>query len=295
MAMVEKRSVSGKCFDGFNVLLMGLLMLGMLYPLYYIVICSFSDYTLLSARDGLVFWPVQPTLTAYRAVFRDPMILPSYGNTLLYVSVGTAVQMAMTINGAYILSRRQSFLLAKPLNLMIVITMFFSGGLIPTYMVVSGLGLLDSMWALILPYAITTWNLILMRNSFEAVPEALLESARIDGANEFQTLVRIVLPVSLPILAVITLYYLVGNWNAWFPASIYIQDRSRYPLQLILREILIVSVMDTSDAGSYGEVGDLQEIIKYAAIVIATVPILCVYPFLQKYFVKGIMVGAVKG
>lgn len=295
MAMVERKTTSSKCFDAFNITLMVLLTLMMLYPLWYILICSFSDYTLLNAKEGLTLLPVSFNLTAYKAVFRDPMILPSYRNTLLYVSVGTLVQMVVTIDGAYILSRRQTFLLAKPLNLMVVITMFFSGGLIPTYLVVRDLSLLDSMWALILPYAITTWNLILMRNSFESVPEALLESAKIDGASEFKTLIHVVLPVSLPILAVITLYYLVQNWNAWFPASIYIQDRTRYPLQLILREILIVSVMDTSDAGSYGEVGDLQEIIKYAAIVIATVPILCVYPFLQKYFVKGIMVGAVKG
>lgn len=295
MAIVEKRSTASKCFDIFNVVLLGLLTLLTLYPMYYILVCSVSDYTMLNAQEGLVLFPVHFNLTAYKAVFRDPMILPSYGNTLLYVSVGTTLQMLMTINGAYILSRRGSFILAKPLNLMIVVTMFFTGGLIPTYMVVRDLSLLDSMWALILPYAINTWNLILMRNSFEAVPEALLESAKIDGANDFQTLMRIVLPVSLPILAVICLYYLVENWNAWFPASIYLQNRERYPLQLILREILIVSVMDTSDAGSYGEVSDLQEIIKYAAIVVATAPVLCVYPFLQKYFVKGVMVGAVKG
>ncbi len=293
--MVEKRTIASRIFDAMNVIFLIGISLTMLYPMYYILICSFSDYTLLNAHEGLVFLPVRPNLVAYRAVFRDPMILPSYGNTLLYVSAGTLVQMIMTINGAYILSRRKSFLFAKPLNLMITITMFFSGGLIPTYMVVRDLHLLDSMWALIFPYAITTWNLILLRNSFESVPEALLESGKIDGANDFQTLIHIVLPVSLPILAVITLYYMVANWNAWFPASIYIQDRKRFPLQLILREILIISVMDTSDAGSYGEVGDLQEVIKYAAIVIATAPILCIYPFLQKYFVKGMMVGAVKG
>lgn len=295
MAIVEKKSVGSKVFDIFNIILLAAIMLFTLYPLYYILICSFSDYTLVSAQDGLVLFPLGFNLTAYKAVFRDPMIIPSYGNTLLYVTVGTTVNMLMTINGAYILSRRQSFILAKPLNLMIIVTMFFHGGMIPLYMVVRDLKLLDNMWALILPYAINTWNLVLMRNSFESVPESLLESAKIDGANEYQTLLKIVLPVSLPILAVITLYYLVANWNDWFPASIYLQDRTRYPLQLILREILIVSVMDTSDAVSYGDVADLSEIIKYAAIVIATVPVLCVYPFLQKYFAKGIMVGAVKG
>ena len=294
MAIVEKKTIGSAAFDVFNYVFLGLLVAVTLYPLYYVLICSFSDYTLLSAKEGLVLWPVGFSFGAYNSVFRDPMILPSYRNTLLYVVVGTTVNLLMTINGAYVVSHRGSFMLAKPLNMMIVFTMFFSGGMIPLFIVVRDLGLYNSMWALILPTAISTWNLILMRSSFEGVPVSLLESAKMDGANDFYVLVRIVLPLSLPIIAVITLYCLVDHWNAWFPASIYLQDRARYPLQLILREILIISVMDTSDVSNYGEIGNYQEVIKYAAIVIATVPILCVYPFLQKFFVKGIMVGAVK-
>lgn len=289
---IEQKSISSRIFDIFNYCFLALVTITALYPMWYALVASFSDYTLLTTQSKFGLWFIGFNTDAYRAVFKDPMILRGYGNTLLYVGVGLIVQMLMTVNGAYILSRR-SFMWRKPLTIFVMVTMFFSGGLIPTFLVVKGLGLYDSMWALILPNVINTWNMLIMRNSFEAIPESLVESARIDGADDMCILFRIILPMSTAILAVITLYYLVAGWNAWMPASIYIQQRERFPLQLILREILIINQLDL-EVTANSDVTSVEDTIKYAAIMVATVPVLCVYPFLQKYFVKGIMVGAVK-
>jgi putative aldouronate transport system permease protein len=261
--------------------------------MWYILVASFSDYTLLNAVKGLVVIPVHFNLSAYTAVFRDPMILRSYLNTLGYVCLGIVINMIMTANGAYILSRKK-FFWHKFLSFMVIFTMFFQGGLIPSFLLVRSLRLYNTIWAVLLPLAINTWNMLIMRNSFEAIPESIVESAKIDGANDLTILIRIILPMSKAILAVIFLYYLVARWNGWYEYMIYIQKRERFPLQLILREILIANQMDTSGALSYGDTYDIQEVIKYAAIVIATIPVLVIYPVLQKFFVKGIMVGAVK-
>jgi putative aldouronate transport system permease protein len=178
---------------------------------------------------------------------------------------------------------------------MIVVTMFFQGGLIPTYLLVSNLGLVDTPWAMIIPGAINTWNLIIMRTSFQAVPASLEESAKIDGANEWTIMWRIILPLSIPVMAVMVLFYAVGHWNAWFNAMIYLRDRNLYPLQLILREILITNSTDSMMTNASGvDKMPISETIKYATIMVATIPILVLYPFLQKYFVKGVMIGALK-
>ncbi|MBY9085297.1 carbohydrate ABC transporter permease, partial [Paenibacillus sp. HN-1] len=201
----------------------------------------------------------------------------------------------ITALGAYVLSRKQVFW-NKYFMIMITFTMFFSGGLIPLYLVVKGVGLTNSLWATILPFTISTFNLIIMRTSFQSIPDSLEESAKIDGANQFTILFKIIIPLSMPVLAVMGLYYAVDKWNGWFYASIFLKDRELFPLQLILREILVLGSTDSmSTSANAGEQQQIGETIKYATIMIATLPILCVYPFVQRYFVKGVMIGALKG
>jgi putative aldouronate transport system permease protein len=187
---------------------------------------------------------------------------------------------------------------SRPVMIMIIITMYFNGGLIPNYFNIKELGLYNSIWSLILPGAISTFNLIILRTAFLAVPDSLEESAKLEGANHFVILFRIILPLTMPTVAVLILYYAVGHWNSWFNAMIYLKTRTKFPLQLILREILIQNDSTSMTAGMSGDTGDklaIAETIRYATIIVATLPILCVYPFLQKYFTKGVMVGAVKG
>ncbi len=238
--------------------------------------------------------PLGFSLEAYKLVFENPMILTGYRNTLFYVTVGTSINLLMTSLSAYVLSRKN--VMFKNAMMMVVFTMFFSGGLIPFYLTVRELGLSDSMWAVILPTAMSTYNMIVMRTAFTAIPDSLEESARIDGANDFTILFRIILPLSLPVVAVMILFYAVGHWNAWFNAMIFLRTRDKYPLQIVLREILIASSTDdmTTNVDSLDK-EPLGETIKYATIIVATLPILMVYPFLQKYFVQGIMIGALKG
>jgi len=274
---------------------MVLLVIVTLYPILYVVFASFSDPNLLAAHRGLLIKPLGFTLGGYSLVFANPNIPMGYLNTLFYVLVGTAINMFMTIVFAFVLSRRKLYWKA-PLMVMVVITMYFSGGLIPLYLVIRQIGLLNTRWSLLLPAAISTWNLIVMRTSFQGIPASLEESAYIDGANDLTILLRIVLPLSVPVIAVMVLFYAVGNWNSWFSASIYLKNRALFPLQLIIREILIINnTNDMLTEVDNVDRGNFQELVKYAVIVIATVPILTVYPFLQKYFVKGVMVGALKG
>jgi putative aldouronate transport system permease protein len=230
-------------------------------------------------------------------VFRNPMIVGGYINTIIIVVAGVTINITFTAIAAYFVSRK-NVMWSKAMMIMIIITMYFNGGLIPNYFNIKDLGLYDSLWSLMLPGAISTFNLIIMRTAFLGVPDSLEESARLDGANHFVILFRIILPLTMPTVAVLVLYYAVGHWNAWFNAMIYLKSRSKFPLQLILREILIQNDTTSMTAGIAGDSGDklsIAETIKYASIIVATVPILCVYPFLQKYFVKGVMVGAVKG
>ena len=218
-----------------------------------------------------------------------------YRNTLFLVIVGTAINVVMTSFGAYVLSRR-GYMGKRFLNFFVVFTMFFGGGLIPFYLTVKSVGLLDSLWALILPKCIATYNMIIMRTAFQGVPDSIEESAHLDGANDFTILFRMFWPLTLPTMAVMILFYAVDHWNAWFNAMIFIQTRALFPLQLILREILISSDTSQMTTGVGGlETGIVGETIKYSTIIVATVPVLVVYPFLQRYFVQGIMIGAVKG
>jgi putative aldouronate transport system permease protein len=266
-----------------------------IYPFLYVLFASLSDATYVVQQRGLFWYPKGFNIEAYKLVFDNPAIISGYLNTFFYVIVGTSLNILMTSLGAYALSR-ESVLLKNPIMFMIVFTMFFNGGLIPTYLLVNELGMLDSRWALIIPSAMSAYNLIIMRTAFQGIPVSLEESAKLDGANDFTVLFRIVLPLSMPVVAVMILFYGVGHWNGWFNALIYLRTRDLYPLQLILREILITNSTDSMMTGvSGGERAQIGETIKYATIIVATVPILLLYPFLQKYFVKGVMIGAIKG
>jgi putative aldouronate transport system permease protein len=290
-----RRSWGERLFDGANVIFMILLSAVTLYPFLYVLFASLSDPTWVVQMRGLILFPKGATLEAYKLVFDNPAILTGYANTLFYVIVGTALNILMTSLGAYALSR-QSVMWKNPIMFLIVFTMFFNGGLIPTYLLVNNLGMLDSRWALIIPSAMSAYNLIIMRTSFQSIPVSLEESAKLDGANDFTVLFRIVLPLSMPVVAVMILFYGVGHWNGWFNALIYLRTRDLYPLQLILREILITNSTDSMMTGVGGaDKMPIGETIKYATIIVATVPILMLYPFLQKYFVKGVMIGAIKG
>jgi len=293
--MTLKRSFGERLFDASNVLALSLLTLITAYPFLYVLFASLSNPESVVQTRGLLLFPKGLNFEAYSLVFMNPSILTGYINTLFIVVAGTALNLAMTALGAYALSR-QNVMWKNPIMFGIVFTMFFSGGLIPTFLLVNDIGLLDSRWALILPVAMSTYNLIIMRTAFQGVPVSLEESAKLDGANDFTVLFRIFIPLSMPVIAVMILFYGVYHWNSWFNALIYIRTRELYPLQLILREILITNSTDsmmTSVGG--GDRMPVGETIKYATIIVSTIPVLCLYPFLQKYFVKGVMIGAIKG
>jgi putative aldouronate transport system permease protein len=292
---VIRPSRGERAFSWVNVLLLSVLMLVTAYPLVYVLFASLSDPPSIVAYRGALLKPLGLTLDAYVRVLQNPMIATGYRNTLLYVVGGTALNMTLTCLGAYALSR-QNVMFKKPIMLLIIFTLFFNGGLIPTYLLVGQtLHMADTPWALIVPTAVNTINLIILKTAFESVPVSLEEAARIDGANDFTILFRVVLPLSLPALSVVLLFYAVAHWNAYFQALIYLQSRDLYPLQLVLREILITSNVESMTTSvSSSDTFEIGQTIKYATIVVATLPILVIYPFLQKYFVKGALLGAIK-
>jgi len=292
--MVIHRSFGDKIFDSFNYVFLTLLMVITLYPFLYVVFASFSSAEMLATTRGILYKPLGFSLEAYKSVFDNPMILIGYKNTAFYVIVGTFYNIIMTSLGAFVLSRK-NFYWKKYIMAMVIFTMFFGGGLIPSFLLVKGLGMYNTVWALIIPGAISTFNLIIMKTAFEAIPLSLEESAKIDGANDILILFKIILPLSMPTIAVMVLYYGVGHWNAWFGALIYLRNKELYPLQLVLREILISNSMNDMLQNSDTDKMFLGETIKHATIIVATLPILMIYPFLQKYFVKGVMIGALKG
>lgn len=266
-----------------------------LYPMYYVVMASFSDANQLMAFRGFLWMPLNANIESYRAIVKNKMLFTGYANTLFVVGVSLLLNITMTSIGAYFLSRK-NLMLKKAVMIYILITMYFSGGIIPLYLTVKNLGLYNSIWSLIIPAAVNTYNLVIMRTSFEAIPDSLVEAALIDGAGHVQILIKIILPLAKATVAVMVLYYGVAHWNSWFNAMLFLSDRTKFPLQLVLREILIQN--DTSamtQGGGLNDTINIAKTIKYAVIVVSTVPILCVYPFLQKYFAKGALVGAVKG
>jgi len=295
--MVVKKSLGDRAFDIINAVFMVLMIIITVYPFVYVIFASISEARQLVGHSGLLLRPKGFSLMAYKLVFHNPNIASGYKNTLFVLVVGTFINLFLTSLGAYVLSRK-NFGFRNFMMIIIVFTMYFNGGLIPRYLLIyNNYHLGNSLWALILPQAISTWNLIVMRTSFMSIPDSLEESAKIDGANDFIVLFRIILPLSLPVVAVMILFYGVGHWNAWFDAMIFLRERELYPLQLILREILISNSNDIM-LGGVTDIGDRElvgESIQYATIIVATLPVLFIYPFVQKYFVKGVMVGALKG
>ncbi len=295
--MAIKRKTSEKVFDCFNIVFLSLLSLICIYPMLYVIFASVSEPNRLISHQGVLLAPLGFTLKGYSLVLDNPSIKTGYINTIIYVVLGTFISLVLTTLGAYALSRKRVYF-AKPIMILIIITMFFQGGLVPFYLLMKDMHMLNTIWAIVLPSAISSYNLIIMRTSFAEIPDSLEESAKIDGANDFTILIKIILPVSKAIMAVMLLFYAVGMWNSWFNASILLRDKNLYPLQLVLREILISgdknSMVKMASLGSYGE-SAYRTLVQYSTIVIATVPILCVYPFLQKYFVKGVMIGSIKG
>lgn len=292
---IMKQTFPERIFNYFNITFLTILSIVTLYPLVYVLIASVSDPTYVAQTRGLMLTPKGFNFDAYKMVFDNPMIVTAYLNTFFYVIVGTTINILLTSLGAYALSRK-NVMWRDLIMFMIVFTMFFEGGLIPLYLLVNNLGMLDSRWALIFPTAVSAFNLIIMRTAFQAIPDSLEESARIDGANDFTILFKIILPLSMPVVAVMVLFYGVYHWNSWFQAMIFLQDRELFPLQLILREILIANSTDSMMTGvSSSDAMPIGETIKYATIIVATLPILLLYPFLQKYFVKGVMIGGIKG
>lgn len=287
-------STGRKIFCVINYLFLILFGLVCVLPMWHVICASLSDPMELSTKKGLILWPLgQANIQGYVLMFGNKSILNGFLNTLFYVGVGTLVNVVLTFMGAYVLSRK-NFLYRNVIMALISFTMLFNGGMIPTYVVVSKLGLYNSRLALILPTAISVFNLIVMRTSIQEIPESLVESATLDGASHWRIMWSIILPVSKATIAVIALFYAVTNWNSWFNAMLYLQDRNKYPLQLIMREIVMQNTQGTSS--SLSTLTDVyRPLVKYAVIVFSTLPILAVYPFAQKYFVKGVMVGSIKG
>ena len=292
------RTRGEKSFAVFNYIFMTLLCIICIYPLWYVLVASLSDPVLLYMQRGILVWPLgEWSIRGYQLVMENPNIPLGFRNTLIYLGIGTFINMLITTMAAYGLSRKDCYWNGKIMKL-IAFTMYFAGGLIPFYLMVKSMNLLDTYSGIILPVMVNTWNLIVMRTAFAGIPDSLEESARLDGANDWTILWRIFFPLAQATIAVIALFYSVGWWNNWFNPSIFLSSKSKYPLQLVLREILLKN--DTSAMTQVGSIGQSQQeqyrmLVKYCTIIVATVPILIVYPFLQRYFVKGVMVGSIKG
>lgn len=295
--MKRKRIKTGdRTFDIINTLLLIIIFLIIFYPMYYILIASFSDPD--KVLTGKIFLlPNGFQIESYKTVFSNSEVMNGYLHTIMYAVVGTLINLFVTLTAGYALSR-EDLKGKKPITLFFIFTMFFSGGTVPTYMLVKHLGILNTFWAMVLPNAMSVWNLILCRNFFEGnIPKELLEVAQIDGCKNSYFFVKIVLPLSKALIAVMVLFYAVGHWNSYMQPLLYLSDRSKYPLQLVLKNILISSQPDASLAGmtDRAEMYKQTEMLKYALVVVTSVPMIVLYPFVQKYFVQGVMVGSVKG
>ena len=284
-------------FSVINGILLCVVAFMCLYPMLHVIFASLSMPDQLMRHSGVLWRPLGFTLDGYILAFRNPNILTGYMNTIFYVVVGTVASLLVTSAGAFVVSRKDA-MLARPIMMSIVFTMYFSGGLIPLYLLVLNIGLFNSRMVIILLSLVSTWNLIVMRTSYLSIPAEMDESAKIDGASPFRVFVSIYLPLSKAMLSTIGLFYGVAHWNSWFNHMVFLRDRALFPLQLILREILIINDMTAMTGvevvGAYATTM-YQVLVRYAVIVIATLPILMIYPYIQKFFVKGVMIGAVKG
>lgn len=297
----QSGSRSDKVFDAVLLVVLTLILLITLYPVYFVLISSFSDPVAVAGGD-VTFWPVGFTLEGYQTVLKDSAIVRGFLNSVVYTVVGVLVNLFLTLPTAYALSRRD-FPARKPILVFYMITMFVSGGMMPTYLVVQQTGLLDTMWALILPGAVNVYNLLTARAFFRAgIPEELLEAARIDGCNNTRFFLQVALPLSGALVAIMVLYYGVAHWNSYFNALLYISDQNKWPLQMQLRSVLLQNSWNAAATGFTPEqlaerqrLEALAEMMKYSLIVLSCLPMMIAYPFVQKHLVKGVMLGAIKG
>lgn len=289
----KKKSINDWALDIFIYLFMIFVLLVTLYPMWYVVAASFASSTDLIRNPGIMLWPKHPGLGSYKLVFENPKFLRGFVNIIKIMAMALPLNLVMTLLCGYFMACR-GMVWKRVICMFILFTMYFGGGLIPGYLNIRSLGLYDTIWALIIPGCLSVYNAIICKTAIEAIPESLQESAYLDGAQDFQVLFKIIMPLIKPTMAVLLLYYGVAHWNSWFSASIYIRDEMKLPLQNIMRQILMEN-QNLADANSGDYYNAYAAAIKYAAIVVSTGPILCIYPFLQKYFVKGVMIGAVKG
>lgn len=291
------RSKSDRVLDFSIYCILAIVLVVVIYPLYFVIIASISDPTYVNSGQ-MTLWPKGLNFNGYVRIFQDHSILTGYRNSIIYTVVGTAISLLFTLPAAYALSRKD--LDGKNIIMYLVtFTMFFSGGLVPTFLLIKQLGMYNTIWSLVLPGAVGPYNLIIARSFFQnTIPDELREAAEIDGCSNLTFFVRMVVPLSAAIISIMVLFYGVGYWNAFFNALIYIKDKDMYPLQLVLRNILIVNQVSMDMMGDVDQAAKQQEIaglIRYGVIIIAALPLLVLYPFLQRYFVKGVMIGAVKG
>jgi len=294
--MANKTTTADRVFDIVNALIMTALCVVIIYPLYFVLVASFTDPNVVN-QGRILLYPVSPFIGGYERIFASPPLWQGYGNTIVYTVVGTAVAIAVTLPCAYALSRRD---LAgrRVLMFLFTFTMFFSGGIIPLFIVLKQLNVYNTIWAMVLPGAVSVYNLIVCRTFFDtSIPGELLDAARIDGCTDFGFFFRIVLPLSSTIIAVMILFYATGIWNAFMNALMFLQDQKKMPLQVILRNLILINQASsiTVDASEIIMRQKLAEQLKYAIIVVSAFPLLIAYPFLQKYFARGVMIGAVKG
>lgn len=289
-----KNSKSSKfsAFDIANGIFMTLIIITTLYPFLFIISSSISDPVAI-LRNEVVLWPVRFSIDNYKVVFSNNNVLLAYWNTIRYTVVGTAISIVLTLCMAYALSRKR-FTGRVFIMKIVTFTLLFNGGIIPTYLIIRGMGMIDTIWAIVLSGAVSAWNLIVTRTFFDGMPDSLEESGIIEGCNDIQVFYYIFLPLSLPITATMILFYAVGQWNSFFVPLLYLNDKKKFPLMIFLRNLLIQGDV-TQYEGMGSEVSVVQQGIKYAIIVVTTLPIVLVYPFLQKYFVKGVMIGSIKG
>lgn len=292
------RTTGDKIFDTVVLALLAIIMVIIIYPLWFVIMASLSDPRLIY-DDPFLFLPKGFTLASFELVFENEEIWRGYANTIFYTTFGTFINLAMTVAGAYPLSRKD-FRGRHVFTVVFTFTMFFSGGLIPLYLLMRDLGMLNRVWAMVLPQAIAVYNLIIMRTFFQSrIPQELQDAALIDGCSNVRLLVKIVLPLSMPIIAVMILFYGIGHWNSYFPALVFLSSRNKYPLQMILREILIQGEMSSMLTIAYDDQYAERMIAKmglrFSVIIVSTLPIFIIYPLLQKFFKEGIMIGALKG
>lgn len=291
------RSKGDILFDFINYTVLSIVFIVVFYPLFFVLIASFSNPALVNSGQ-VWFYPRDISLEGYKSIFSNDQIMIGYRNSLIYTVIGVCISLIGTIPAAYALSRKD-LCGRKYIMFLIVFTMYFTGGMIPTYLVVSGLHMLNTMWAIFLPVAIVPYNLIIARTFFQSnIPQEMLEAARLDGCDDFQFFFRMVIPLSSAVIAIMVLFYGVAQWNTYFNALLYIRDKNLYPLQLVLRNILAVNNISSDMLGDVTQAALKQEraeLIKYVSIVVSSAPLLMLYPFVQKYFVKGVMIGSVKG